>query len=37
LNSQEMKKNAMPLSKKIRAEDGVETAIKLIEEKFKKI
>lgn len=35
LNSQEMKKNAMRLSKKMQAEDGVETAIGLIEEKFK--
>ena len=35
LNSQEMKKNAMRLSKKMQAEDGVETAIKLIEQKFK--
>ena len=36
LDSEEMKTNATVLSKKVQTEDGVETAIKLIEEKFKK-
>ncbi len=36
LDSEEMKTNAMALSKKMQKEDGVDTAIRLIEEKSKK-
>lgn len=35
IESEEMKTNAILLSKKMQSEDGVETAIRLIEEKFK--
>lgn len=34
INSQEMKRNAMIISKKMRAENGVKTSVRLIEERF---
>ena len=33
-NSQEMKRNAMVISEKMLAEDGVETSVRLIAERF---